>query len=854
MTLPRSAALARASALAVTSALGPSLLALTFAALATPAAGQSSSFGNTVVVDGDALIVGEPNNSFRPGLVYVYRKDGERWVETDRLQAPDAERADGFGALLALEGTTLFVAQRGGRIHTFERTGSGAREGSDSGSGVTGSWRYTGMLPEDDRTGLDPRCNAYGYCGADFGMAMAASGDWLLVGEPRTVTDPSRLRPRRRRSDDGAPPPPAGSVYAFQRDASGAWAPRQRIDAPEPADGDAFGAALAVQGGRALVGAPGASRSGGNEAVEQAGRVFELRLVEGRWEHAGELQGPVETEAGFGTALAMDAVGEDGAGTERVVVGAPGAAYGVGAAFLFRRTDSGAWSEPTRIEAPEGAQGDVFGADVGLSGEHLWVGAPVTRGIETGMAFVFTIDEATVELVDQLRFAEDETNTEDSFGHRVVAGSDVVAVTASGLDHGAGGVFVYERSGSSAWEHTDMLVSAPDALGAVMGEERRCEDGAVEIFDCDGIELYAYLPISMLKAPGDARGVRTNDNWGWTDPETGREYALVGRNDGTSFVDITDPANPTLVGDLPKTPETPRSQLWRDIKTYRNHAFIVADGAGAHGMQVFDLTRLRNVVDPPVVFEPDVLYRGEGGNVVESSHNVIINEETGYAYLTSRGCAGMHIVDIRDPADPTFVGCSDPGSTHDAQCVIYRGPDTRYRGDEICFRMAGQQFQISNVSDKDAPVQLSTASHPNPAYMHQGWVTEDHRYFIMDDESDVIAGNVGTTRTLVWELSDLEDPVLAREFFGSMPASAHNLYVKGDFTYQANYRYGLHILDTSDPLNPVEVGSFDTSPYQTGPGFSGAWSTYPFFESGSIIVTSLQEGLFVLKKRTVPVS
>jgi choice-of-anchor B domain-containing protein len=133
--------------------------------------------------------------------------------------------------------------------------------------------------------------------------------------------------------------------------------------------------------------------------------------------------------------------------------------------------------------------------------------------------------------------------------------------------------------------------------------------------------------------------------------------------------------------------------------------------------------------------------------------------------------------------------------------------------------------------------------------MHQGWVTEDHAYFIMDDESDVIRGNVETTRTLIWDLEDLDDPVLATEFMGSMTASAHNLYVKGDYAYEANYRYGLHVLDVSDPENPREVGYFDTSPYQTGPGFSGAWSTYPFFESGTVIVTSLQEGLFILKKR-----
>jgi choice-of-anchor B domain-containing protein len=497
-----------------------------------------------------------------------------------------------------------------------------------------------------------------------------------------------------------------------------------------------------------------------------------------------------------------------------------------------------------------GGEGDVFGAAVALDGEHVWVGAPVTRGLETGMAVVFAGDGEP----STMRFTAEETNHEDSFGHRVVAGGGIGAVTASGLDHQAGGVFVYERGSDGEWTFAGELVSPPDAMGAVVGEERRCTDGEVESFGCDAVELLAYIPSPILTAPEDARGVRVNDNWGWTDPATGREYALVGRNDGTSFVDITDPTNPVLLGDLPKTPNTPRSQLWRDIKTFKNHAYIVADGAGAHGMQVFDLTRLRDVEDPPVKFEPDLLYRGVGQDVVESSHNVIINEDTGFAYLTSRQCAGMHMVDINEPMNPTFVGCSEPGPTHDAQCIIYDGPDAAHRGREICFRMAGDRFQISDVTDKSNPVELATASHPNPAYMHQGWVTEDHRYFIMDDESDVIAGNVETTRTLIWNLDNLEDPVLVKEFFGSLPASAHNLYVKGDFTYQANYKYGLHILDTSDPLNPIEVGMFDTSPYGDGSGFGGAWSNYPFFESGSILVTSMQEGLFVLKKRPVPVS
>lgn len=805
-------------------------LFLTFSALALaviplPLAAQAGAFGNSVVIDGDALLIGEPNNTFRPGLVYVYEKRGESWTESAVVTAPDSERADGFGAVLALAGNSLFVANRGGAVHEYQRAG--------------GSWRHARTVTDDESAGLDPRCDFNGYCGVDYGISLATMGDWLLVGHANVSTDRTRLRPRQRRATDETPDEPAGEVIAFQRQQNGSWLERQRFASPAAAMADGFGAAIGVVGDRLLIGAPGAT--GGGE-VDGAGRVFEFTLSGGAWSPSGELSVDPNTDATFGAPIVV--LGN------RVVVGAPFNDLAVGAAFEFQLNPaSGSWSSPTTITLPEGQEGDSFGAAIAITDADLWISAPVTRGLETGVTYV--MDGGIAE---EFSFTEEETNNEDSFGHRIVANGNVVAVTAAGLDHQAGGVFVYERGSDGAWSEPQLLISPPDAMGAVIGEERRCMEGAVEGFDCTDIELYAYVPASLLTAPEHARGVRVNDNWGWTDSQTGKEYALVGRNDGTSFIDITDPTNPVLIGDLPKTRNTPRSQLWRDVKTFENHAYIVADGAGAHGMQIFDLTRLRDVASPPVMFEADVLYRGEGNNVVESSHNVIINEATGFAYLTSRGCAGMHMIDINEPKDPVFVGCSEPGGTHDAQCVIYEGPDSRYQGSEICLRMSGNRFQISDVTDKANPVELSNASHPNPAYMHQGWVTEDHRYFIMDDESDVIAGNVETTRTLVWDLDDLEDPVLAREFFGSLPASAHNLYVKGDFTYQANYNYGLHILDVSDPLNPTEVGMFDTAPYRTGAGFGGAWSTYPFFDSGTIIVTSMQEGLFMLKKRVRPVS
>jgi choice-of-anchor B domain-containing protein len=787
----------------------------------TPGAAQSGSFGTSVVIGDGELIVAEPNNHFRQGLVYVYRKGGADWREAARLEAPDAERADGFGTVLAATGSTLFIGQRGGRIHIFERQGTG--------------WSHAGMLAADGITGAEAPCNQYGYCATHFGITLAAAGDWLFVGEPGSVPGEA---PRAGPNQEPQPGEP-GVVHVFRRGADGSWLRHDRLEPSDGAPGDAFGAAIALAEGRALIGAP--NRNAASDSTsERAGRVIEFVLENDGWREAATIAASPELNAAFGTAIALDG--------DVLVVGAPGTDDGRGAAFLYQRdTRTGAWSEQSRLAVTNAESGDRLGSAVALDGEDIWVGAPAPRGTDIGTTYVYRGDAG--EPVRRIQLTE--TVTRDGFGDRIVARAGFAAVTATGMHHQAGAVQVYERDARGDWGDGAMLVSAPDALPALVGAERQCTDGSVGPFDCSDVDLLAFVPASMLRAPEHARGVRTNDNWGWTDPETGREYALVGRNDGTSFIDITDPTNPVLIGDLPKTPDTPPSQLWRDIKTYHDHAFIVADGAGNHGMQVFDLRRLRDVTDAPALFEPDVHYTN-----IASVHNIAINEETGFAYLVgSRGggetCGGgLHMIDIREPQNPQFAGCfRDESATHDVQCVIYRGPDARYREREICLMSNGSMFSIADVTDKQSPRALSRASSPNAGYIHQGWTTEGDRYFIQDDEADVIAGSVPTTRTLVWDLADLEDPVLATEFMGSLPASAHNLYVKDRLAYQANYRYGLHVLDVSDPENPREIGTFDTTPFLEGPGFSGAWSTYPFFRSGTVIVTSLQEGLFLLKPR-----
>ena len=211
------------------------------------------------------------------------------------------------------------------------------------------------------------------------------------------------------------------------------------------------------------------------------------------------------------------------------------------------------------------------------------------------------------------------------------------------------------------------------------------------------------------------------------------------------------------------------------------------------------------------------------------------------------------MIDIRDPKNPEFAGCfshegtgrNGTGNTHDAQCVIYRGPDGEHNGKEICLGSNETALSIADVTDKSNPTAISRATYPAIAYTHQGWLTEDQRYFYINDEGDEPQGLVDGTRTLIFDLEDLDDPILVGEHISTEVSTDHNLYIKGNLMYQSNYGSGLRILDISDRANPVEVGFLDTTPG----GGMGSWSNYPYFNSGAIAVTSGGEGLFIVRKQ-----
>lgn len=375
-----------------------------------------------------------------------------------------------------------------------------------------------------------------------------------------------------------------------------------------------------------------------------------------------------------------------------------------------------------------------------------------------------------------------------------------------------------------------------------LAQEVPCASGTAGEFACLNVDLVSRLPLNAT--PNFAQS--SSDIWGWTDPETGVEYAIVNQYDYTAFVDLSDPATPFVVGRL----EAPSEAVARDAKVYADHAFIGTD-SGFAPLQVFDLRRLRTVTSPPVEFTADALY-SDGTD----PHNVTLNEASGFLYLGLTGSGtcdtGLHIVDVRTPTEPAFAGCFAPSGVefHDLQCVDYAGPDTEYAGREVCFGSAGfvQELMIIDVTDKQNPTLIASGLYPTPAYTHQGWLTEDQRYFVMNDEGDEDVFEI-PTRTLVFDVSDLDNPEFAFAYDHPTASTDHNLFVQGDYAYEANYTAGLRVLDLSaiDDQVLTEVAYFDTHPEDDETGFDGAFGVYPYFESGIVVVSDMARGLFVLR-------
>ncbi|CRK18636.1 hypothetical protein BN1723_017689 [Verticillium longisporum] len=421
---------------------------------------------------------------------------------------------------------------------------------------------------------------------------------------------------------------------------------------------------------------------------------------------------------------------------------------------------------------------------------------------------------------------------------------------------------------TSAWPRLNYTKCVNGYAEAIKGDP-------LHKFKCKNIDLYDFINHSELGSPNSDASFRTGSSaWGWTDPESGREFVTSGMYDGAAFLEVLPEGRLLHLGFLPSyAPTGPRS-LWKEIRSYKNYMLIGSELEG-HGIQIFDMRKLLAIkaADAPVRFSNDKDLTGHFADLpVGRSHNVVINEEANYGVAVGAAprngtCkAGLIFFDLTDPSKPTRLGCNgEDGYVHDAHCLIYRGPHKKYEGRDICYGYNEDTVTIYDVTDKANSKIISITSYEGATYTHQGWVLDvnNQEYLFLDDEIDEeeSAGPAadGYPVTYIFDIRDLEHPKQTGLYKAAVRGIDHNQYIRDGLNFQSNYGAGVRVYDVSSvPEDPTgdsvcEVAFLDIYPEDDNePGggivqYSGTWASYAQFDSGYIFINTIERGAFLAK-------
>ena len=337
--------------------------------------------------------------------------------------------------------------------------------------------------------------------------------------------------------------------------------------------------------------------------------------------------------------------------------------------------------------------------------------------------------------------------------------------------------------------------------------------------------MYSQQNIQLVGALNN--GAILNDIWGYVAPD-GVEYALVGRRDGLGIVSLSDPSNPEQVVFFPGG-----NSVWRDVKTWENFAYVVADQPGTdEGLVVIDLSPLPDTAYLMNYYRPEI---GDFGDTLNTCHNLFI-DEFGIAYLA--GCNPIDGLTLMfdltvDPIEPPFLGPAESFYSHD----VYARNNLLYTSN-----IYESAFGVVDVSDKENPVLLAQQETPF-GFTHNTWLSDNGNTIFTTDER-------ANAPVAAYGIGDLSDIILLDEF--RPPATLgqgvipHNVHVINDFIVVSYYTDGCIIVDAARPRNLVQVGKYDDSELPIG-GFSGAWGAYPYLPSGLILVSDIRDGLQVLE-------
>jgi choice-of-anchor B domain-containing protein len=403
----------------------------------------------------------------------------------------------------------------------------------------------------------------------------------------------------------------------------------------------------------------------------------------------------------------------------------------------------------------------------------------------------------------------------------------------------------------------------PRIVQAKLAVPTACVSGFAGSFPCHNIDFLAHVQLQEIpSAP-----ISASNLWGFVDLDDSREYAVLGHRNGTAVYDVTQPATPVLVGNV-----AGNSSLWREVKVYqvrdpntgthRAYAYVTTEAAGS-GLQILDLTNLPNSVSLASTLAD-----------FGSSHTVFISN-VDYASMTAlpgreaflvvagANVAGgaYRIYSLANPVLPALVTPPPAGTgyMHDSTSMVITDARTTqcaaaHNPCEVLVDFNETSIDLWDVTDKNAPVRLSATSYPTATYVHSGWPTEDNRFIVVHDELDELRRSLNT-HIYTLDIGSLTAPTLVTSYTGPLTATDHNGYTRGNRYYVSHYKRGLVIFDLTTPTALSESGSFDTylSPTANSAGTDGAWGVYPFLPSGTLLVSDIENGLFLLKRNeTLP--
>lgn len=402
------------------------------------------------------------------------------------------------------------------------------------------------------------------------------------------------------------------------------------------------------------------------------------------------------------------------------------------------------------------------------------------------------------------------------------------------------------------------------ALQATAIAAADCVQGLAGQFPCRNVDLQAQIPLNQFTS----RPLSAANVWGFEDQNDGREYAVIGLQNGAAVVEVTNPAIPRQVVTIPGN-----ASSWREVKIYqvfdvagnrfRAYAYITTE-AEVSGLQVIDLSGLPATATLATTLVDTGSQHTAYISNIDYATNMALPGREALLFLAGSdvGTGSWRAYSLADPAQPQLVSMAPSTAqyVHDAtslhitdqrttQCAAGHNPC------EVYVDFNENTVDLWDVSDKATPVLLSSTGYSDSNYTHSGWPTTDQRHIFIHDETEEI--NRGLfTQIYTMNVEDLRNPFIVASYQGPDTTTDHNGYVKGDLLYVSHYRRGLVVFDVSDPEALREVANFDTflEPAGNSAGTDGAWGVYPFFPSGTVVISDISNGLFVLRDQSAGLS